>query len=465
MDMFTGPAEEALFMLPSFYHPNAYVFELGVPVSLEANETVQVDFAFNLNNVIGAFRGIPQPSQYCLENGYCGWAYYCTATDEQKNLTENCCNPERYGQCANKDSGGGEVTVGTIISLNAATAAAWLIPPLSVTPIIHKTNTTVWVQEYDIAFDKSGSSGGNAYEPDWGYFPIDVKPWNMRLSLYFTSENRPVAGDRPSAAHLERTECPDFIRYFYDFLTFGGTQRIIDVSGHSNNLTLASRYTWFSNVGPEFNVLSNVGETSEVTIYCSTGYMCSICNRDYTLPLAKHVLPTIDPINLRWELGFDISHDSFQSFAEHWTSAVSCNLIHSIWSPNFEGSSKDCTEPWTDGAAYGYNFIMSKNGTAIFAKDGNGRQMSCSHGAEYYATSSDRYNDCCSPNYDESCPRGGDFGDWFYPQGSTCSGGQGWVCVRLDDEECKGYGGVHSNQQYTLTDVFELGGYEVPVVV
>jgi len=266
------------------------------------------------------------------------------------------------------------------------------------------------------------------------------------LSLYFLSENRPVAGDRPSAAHLERTECPDFIRYTYDFLTFGGTQRIIDVTGHSNNLTLASRYAWFSNVGPEFNVLSDVSETSEVTIYCSTGYMCSICNRDYTLPLMKHVLPTVDPIDLRWELGFDISHDSFQSFAEHWTSAVSCNRK--------SYNSPACLEPWSDGAAYGYNFIMSQNGTAIFPSDGNGRQITCRHGAEYYG---ERYNDCCSPNYDEKCPRGGDFGDWFYQQDSTCSGGEGWVCEQLDDQECKAYGGVHTYQKYTLADVFKLG--------
>ena len=55
-----------------------------------------------------------------------------------------------------------------------------------------------------------------------------------------------------------------------------------------SNLTLASRYTWFSNLGSDFTLLDAEGDNSTATINCVSGYQCSLCNGDYSLPLLDY---------------------------------------------------------------------------------------------------------------------------------------------------------------------------------
>jgi hypothetical protein len=66
----------------------------------------------------------------------------------------------------------------------------------------------------------------------------------------------------------------------------------LQVPGYSN-LTLASRYTWYSNLGTDFTLLDAEGDNSSATVNCATGYMCSVCNGDFSLPLLAHRLDDI----------------------------------------------------------------------------------------------------------------------------------------------------------------------------
>ena len=60
-----------------------------------------------------------------------------------------------------------------------------------------------------------------------------------------------------------------------------------------SNLTLASRYTWYTNLGTDFTLLDAEGDNSSATVNCVTGYKCSACVSDFSLPLLAHRLDDI----------------------------------------------------------------------------------------------------------------------------------------------------------------------------
>ena len=213
-------------------------------------------------------------------------------------------------------------------------------------------DTKVWVHTYEIDFDNS-AKGRPTYEPAWGTFYTDVDPWYMRLNVYFVLPSSQMSGptstDAVSTAMLQRAACPDFKYYTYDFRTFGGTERVLQgtlqlnfnffllyqgktilvsevsyslqtynlqVPGYSN-LTLASRYTWYSNLGTDFTLLDAEGDNSSGTVNCATGYQCSVCNADFSLPLLAHRL---DDIQLWVSLTINTQHSALN---ESYLSAFS----------------------------------------------------------------------------------------------------------------------------------------------
>jgi hypothetical protein len=189
----------------------------------------------------------------------------------------------------------------------------------------------VWVHTYEIDFDQSAKDASKPYEPGSGTFYTDIDPWYMRLNVYFvlpsSQTTGPTSTDAVSTAMFQRAACPDFNYLHYDFRTFGGTDRVLQVgtlqlnfksfknvyqgktilvstvsyslqtynlqvAGYSN-LTLASRYTWFTNLGTDFTLLDAEDDTSSATVNCATGYQCSVCNADYSLPLLAYRLDDI----------------------------------------------------------------------------------------------------------------------------------------------------------------------------
>jgi len=78
------------------------------------------------------------------------------------------------------------------------------------------------------------------------------------------------------------------------------------VPGYSN-LTLASRYTWYTNLGTDFTLLDAEGDNSSATVNCASGYQCSLCNADYSLPLLAYRL---DDISLWVTLTINTQHST-----------------------------------------------------------------------------------------------------------------------------------------------------------
>ena len=91
----------------------------------------------------------------------------------------------------------------------------------------------MWVHTYEIDFDNSAKDSSRPNEPAWGTFYTDVDPWYMRLNVYFvlpsSQTSGPTSTDAVSTAMLQRAACPDFNYYHYDFRTFGGTERVLQV--------------------------------------------------------------------------------------------------------------------------------------------------------------------------------------------------------------------------------------------
>eukprot|EP00619_Florenciella_sp_RCC1007_P013322 CAMPEP_0205911550 /NCGR_PEP_ID=MMETSP1325-20131115/5217_1 /ASSEMBLY_ACC=CAM_ASM_000708 /TAXON_ID=236786 /ORGANISM="Florenciella sp., Strain RCC1007" /LENGTH=1005 /DNA_ID=CAMNT_0053278095 /DNA_START=91 /DNA_END=3109 /DNA_ORIENTATION=+ len=458
VDVFSAPAEESLFIVPAFKYPNTLSFELGSPIKLQIGDSYEMDLAFDMDGMIGAFANLTLPSTECMTDGYCGWLYYCTEaeapmTTDNSNLTQGCCNPKRKGAgvCVDKD-----IVAATVVSLNSTYGAAWLVPPITITPVVHSVSTKVWVHTYEIDFDNS--QNGKAYEPDWGTFYTDVDPWYMRLNVYFvlpsSQTSGPTSTDTVSTAMLQRVACPDFNYYHYDFRTYGGTERVLQVPGYSN-LTLASRYTWFSNLGKDFTLLDSEGDTSTTTLNCATGYQCSICAFDVSLPLLTLNIDEIQYWDLRHTLSIDMNYSNFEQFADHWnhsvgynaTSTTQHNTSSAAVTSNHQqvhcnlpyGNGRSCPEGWSNGAAYGYKWM-----------DWN-MSISCRMGAEYLRGG----DDCCDETGDRKCPRGSDFDDYFYDTSGNCVSGKGWICAGFSNE-CTNYKGVFEDQSYTLANVFEL---------
>ena len=91
----------------------------------------------------------------------------------------------------------------------------------------------MWVHTYEIDFDNSAKDANKVNEPGWGSFYTDVDPWYLRLNVYFvlpsSQTTGPTSTDAVSTAMFQRAACPDFNYYGYDFRTFGGTERVLQV--------------------------------------------------------------------------------------------------------------------------------------------------------------------------------------------------------------------------------------------